>query len=91
MRLIAKWVVPSSASVTALTVSDTPSSVTEPLVAMNRPRSRATWTSIRVEPPSGADVDYIAGAIDMAGDEVAAELVAHPQRAFEVEAGAFGP
>ena len=38
-----------------------------------------------------ADADDPAGAIDMAGDDMAAEFVADLQRAFEVQAAASGP
>ena len=39
----------------------------------------------------GREADDFADAVDMAGDEMAAELVAEAQRALEVEPGARSP
>ena len=61
---------------TSLTVSDTPSSVIEPLAAMRPASDDGTATAIRVESPSRAGLDHVADGIDVTGDDMAAELVA---------------
>src|SRR5947209_12036886 len=53
MILTEKCVLPSSAERTSLTVSDTPSSVTEPLGAIIGASSAGTLIPTRVESPSG--------------------------------------
>ena len=72
-------------SSTALTVSDTPSSVTEPLVGDETRELRA---ASQFEPRHVGQIvtrDDGRNAIDMAGDNMAAEFVADLQRAFQVE------
>ncbi len=65
---------------TSLTVRETPSTATLPFSAMKRARSRGTReVRARCEPFSGDRGDG-AEAVDVAGDDVAAELVADPER-----------
>ena len=45
----------------------------------------------RIESPTGVDRRDLADAVDMAGDDMAAELVADLQRALEVEPRALAP
>ena len=91
MMLTEKWVVPSSASRTSLTVSDTPSSAIEPFGAIiGAERARHADADAR-RIAFGTDADDLGDRIDMAGDDMAAELVAQAQRALEVELRAFAP
>ena len=83
--------VPSSASRTSLTVSDTPSSVIEPFGAIAGASDAVDANADPAGIAFGADADHFADAVDMAGDDMPAELVAHAQRALEVEPGAFAP
>ena len=82
---------PKVSSATSLTVNDTPSTATLPLAAMKRARSAGTRKRQRVEPFSGSPRSRVADAVDVAGDEVAAQFVADPQRAFQVDLRADPP
>ena len=76
---------------TVFTVSDTPSSVTEPLAAMKRASSRR---GAQVEPRHVGQIvtaDDNGDAVDMAGNDMAAEFVADFQRPLEIEPGADTP
>ena len=77
---------PKRSPSTSFTVSDTPSSVTEPFCATKRESSRGASTT-----EAGHFVEILARddprhAIDMAGDDMAAEFVADFQRALEIDA-----
>ena len=61
---------------TSFTVSEMPSTAIEPLGAMKRASSAGASNTKRTLPPSGVMDDDLADAVDMAGDDVAAELVA---------------
>ena len=89
MMLTEKSVLSASTSRKSLTVSDTPSSVIEPLAAIIAPSAlrHADADAGRIAFRAGAD--DLGDGIDMAGDDMAAELVAEPQRPFEVEARAL--
>ena len=72
-------------AVTSLTVSETPSSATEPLV---RDETHQLARRAQREPRHVGQVlarDQLGDAVDVAGDDMAAELVADLQRAFEIE------
>ena len=76
---------------TLFTVSETPSSATDPLAAMKRASSAG-----RAQPQLGHVDEIVAryqfgDAIDMAAHHMAAELVAEAERAFEIEPGAARP
>ena len=76
---------------TSLTVSDTPSSADRPLW-----RNEARKRHRHAQEKSRHVGQILAGekfgnAIDMAADEMPAELVAEPERAFEIELGAALP
>ena len=76
---------------TVFTVSETPSSVTEPLAAMKRASSRVVS---QLEPRHVGQIvarDDGGDAVGMAGDDMAAEFVADFQRPFEIEPGADVP
>ena len=81
----------NSSPSTALTVSDAPSSATEPLTAMNfasAPGARKRKCAM----PSKSRRDTIVGeAVDMAADHVAAKLVADPQGALEIDLRPLAP
>ena len=72
---------------TSLTVSETPSSATEPFGAMKRAKAgRRSSTNLTLS-PSGVRSRIMAGrSIDMTGDDMAAELIAESQRALEIDA-----
>ena len=76
---------------TSLTVRLTPSTATEPFGAINgasasrRLENEADGFGFR--PP----LDDARDAVDMAGDEMPAQLVADPQRSFEIDRGALSP
>ena len=76
---------------TLLTVSDVPSSATEPFAAMKRASSlrRLEGEARRLAESSRATIAR--SAVDVPADHVAAELVAELQRPFEVEARADVP
>ena len=76
---------------TSLTVSETPSSATEPLGAMNRDSAAGARNVNRAMSGKSSRADEIGNAVDMAADQMAAELVAKPQRALEIELGAALP
>ena len=80
-----------SSSSTALTVSDTPSSATEPFGAMKRASSprRAQHEARHVGHVLARD--HAGDAVDMAGDQMAAELVAEFERPLEIDARAVAP
>ena len=62
-----------------------PSTATEPLAAMKRASSAGASKTKRTLPPSGVIETIFADAVDMAGDQVAAQLVAELERPFEVD------
>ena len=86
---------------TSFTVSETPSSATEPFFAMKRDSARGASTqnldmlvSSNGRPSAIAEIvaRYDArDAIDMAGDDMAAEFIADLQCAFEIDARSAGP
>ena len=69
---------------TAFTVSEVPSSATEPLTAMNFARSFGAGSEMRhaVEIAPGKDFGH---PVDMAADHMAAKFVADFQRPLEVD------
>ena len=71
---------------TSLTVSETPSSATEPLGAMKRASSRRRAQHEARHVGHVLARDHGRQAVDMAGDQMAAELVAELQRALEIDA-----
>ena len=76
---------------TSLTVSDTPSSATEPLGAMKRARScgaRSIKRAMSVKSLAFADRGK---PISVTGDDMTAELVANFERALEIDPGALAP
>ena len=78
-------------AVTSLTVSETPSSATEPLVATKRISGRGAR---KREPRHVGQVlarDQLGDAVGMAGHDMAAKLVADLERAFEIEPRALPP
>ena len=77
---------------TSLTVSETPSTVIEPLGARRaRARGRRAIVDARANRLPRRTLGHLADAVDMAGDDMPAELVAELQRALEVEPAARGP
>ena len=81
----------NSTSCTVFTVSDTPSSVTEPL---RGDEARQFARGSQLEPRHVGQIvarDDGGNAVGMAGDDMAAELVADFERPFEIEPGADMP
>ena len=76
---------------TSLTVSEMPSSATEPLGAMKRASSAGTRNDSATLSRKSSRAHEFGEPVDMAADHMAAELVAEPQRAFEIELGAAPP
>ena len=77
---------------TSLTVSETPSSVIEPFGRDHRAeRARDADARSAANRPRRGRRRLSPTRVDMAGDDMAAELVAEPERALEVELRAFAP
>ena len=65
-------------------VSETPSSATEPLGAMNRASAAGVRSDIRAISGRSSRPEF-GDAVDMPADDVPAKFVAEPQRALEIE------
>ena len=76
---------------TPLTVSETPSSATEPLGAMKRASSAGARSVKRAMSVMSSRVNDIGEAVDMAGDQMAAKFVAQLERALEIDVRAVPP
>ena len=76
---------------TALTVSETPSSATEPFGAMKRASSRGARKHEARHVGQVLARDDLGKAVDVAGDHVAAEFVADFQRPLEIDPRAVPP
>ena len=76
---------------TALTVSETPSSATEPFGAMKRASSPGARSAKRAMSVMSSRAIDVRDAVDMAGDQMAAEFVAEFQRPLEIDARAVPP
>jgi hypothetical protein len=71
-----------------LTVSDVPSSATDPLGAMKRASSGARNVKRRASPSSRPKPD-LGHAINMTADHVSAKLITDLQRTLEIDPGAL--
>ena len=81
----------NSSPSTALTVSDVPSSATEPLTAMNLASAAGRAEAVMRHAVEVAPRHGRGEAVDVAADHVAAEFVADPKRPFEVELRSLAP
>jgi hypothetical protein len=76
---------PKSQPSTSLTVSEVPLSATEPLGAMKRASGLRSAEADAGAVALGGHRDHLGQPVDMARDDMAAELVADPERAFEID------
>jgi hypothetical protein len=76
---------------TSFTVSETPSSATEPFCAMNRDSSGRDAQRELCHIGQIFPFDQFGNAVDVAADNMAAKLVAEMKRALEVQPGAGRP